>query len=206
MKTGMIVVVALGLAATASCAAQSSPPSAGFKAEQFDESGHISVDGRSVPFVIHHLPASSFPELPDAVQDELNRRGCLIPQTYEAHRPENVIHGSFEKRGSSDWAVLCSNAGSVSLLVFFAGDVEHPSTLAGAPETSRVQPHGPSGVLGFDWGIDAATPEQVREVQIGIEPRPPRLDHDCIADSVIERRTVYRYFTKDGWTLVETGN
>ena len=206
MKMGTIVAVAMGLAAMASCAAQSSSTAAGVKDEQFDESGHIAVDGKSVPYLIRHLPVSSFPELPDAIQAELSRRGCLIPQTYEAHRPENVIHGSFEKRASSDWAVLCSHAGTVSLLVFFAGDAENPSILAGSPETSRLQPHGSSGVLGFNWGIDTATPEQVRELQVGMEPHPPRLDHDCIADSVIEGRAIYHYFAKGGWTLVETGN
>jgi hypothetical protein len=206
MKTATIFAVAMGFAATAVAAAQISPPAAGYNAAQLDESGHINIDGHAVPYLIRHLPASSFPELPAAIRDELNRRGCLIPQTYEAHRPENVIHGSFEKSGSSDWAVLCSNSGAVSLLVFFAGAPEDPTILAGALEAKRLQPRDSSGNLGFNWGIDPATPEQVRAAQIGLEPRPSKLDHDCVADSVIEHRTVYHYFTKGGWTLVETGN
>jgi hypothetical protein len=205
MKIATIFAVAIAFAATALAGAQTSHP-AGFNDSLLDESGHITVEGHSVPYLIRHLPASSFPELPAAIQAELNRRGCLIPQTYEAHRPENVIHGSFERPGSSDWAVLCSNAGTVSLFVFFAGAAESPTILAGALETKRLQPRDASGNLGFNWGIDPSTPEQVREVQIGMEPRPPRLDHDCVADSVIEHRTVYHYFTKGAWTLVETGN
>ncbi len=203
MKTGTIFAIAMVLAATAPAAAQNSQPGA-FKATQLDESGHVTVDGHVTPYLIRHLPAISFPELPAAVQDELDRRGCLIPQTYEAHHPENVIHGSFERSGSSDWAVLCSHAGTVSLLVFFSGAPESPAVLAGAPETRRLQTSDAAGDLGFNWGIDPASPEQVREKQVGMEPRPPRLDHDCIADSVIEHRTVYHYFSKGGWTLVET--
>jgi hypothetical protein len=176
------------------------------KLDSLNESGHIAIDGHSVSYLIRRLPPSSFPELPDAIRGELNRRGCLIPQTYEAHRPENAIHGSFEKPGSSDWAVLCSNAGTASLLVFFSGAWESPTILAGALETKRLQPRDSSGDLGFNWGIDPASPEQVRDVQIGMAPRPPMLDHDCVADSVIEHRTVYHYFAKGGWTLVETGN
>ena len=33
-------------------------------------------------------------------------------------------------------------------------------TLASAPETERLQSHGATNVLGFNWGIDPASPEQ----------------------------------------------
>ena len=89
-------------------------------AQQFNESGKTIVDGRTLPYVIRRLPASSFPDLPDAVAEMLDQRGCMIPQTYQAHRPENVVHASFERPGSSDWAVLCATHGNVELLVFFA--------------------------------------------------------------------------------------
>src|SRR5208337_2995121 len=79
-----------------------------------NSSGQIAVDGRPVRYQIRRLPISSFPELPERLQDILNRRGCLIPQSYEAHHPENVIHASLERAGSVDWAVLCSVEGQVS--------------------------------------------------------------------------------------------
>src|ERR1035437_6317605 len=85
-------------------------------------SGQIVIAGQSIPYLIRHLPISSFPNLPDELTVLLNRRGCLIPQTYEAHHPENVVHASLERPGSSDWAVLCSAQGTVSLLVFFPSD------------------------------------------------------------------------------------
>jgi len=170
---------------------------------QLNESGHITAAGHSVPYLIRHLPVASFPELPPPIQAELNRRGCLIPQTYEARHPENVIHGSFEKPGSSDWAALCSEKGNVSLLVFFASAADKPSALDSSQETEHLQAHDPSGVLGFSWGIDSATPEQVREAQIGMEPRPQMLDHDSVAASVVEHRAVYHYYTKNAWKLVD---
>ena len=135
------------------------------------ESGQIVLDGRSTPYTIRHLPVSSFPELPASVQNLLNLRGCLIPQTYEAHRPENVVQASLMSRGSSDWAVLCSENGSVSLLVFFAGSTAQPTVLASAPETEHLQPHGPNGVLGFDWGIDPAPPEPVSYTHLDVYKR-----------------------------------
>ena len=94
--------------------------------DSLDVSGQINVAGRSTPYLIRHLPVNSFPQLPPAIHDALTRRGCLIPQTYEAHGPENVVHASLERQGSSDWAVLCSANGTVSLLVFFAGNYATP--------------------------------------------------------------------------------
>jgi hypothetical protein len=169
---------------------------------QLDESGQIVAAGRATPYRILRLPVSSFPELPAGVQALLNRRGCMIPQTYAAHHPENVVHASLERPGSSDWAVLCSAGGTVSLMVFFSSTPAREAVLASAPETQRLQAHDPTGVLGFNWGIDPASPAQVREAQAGMEPRPLRLDHDALADSVVEHRTVYHFYSRSAWTLV----
>jgi hypothetical protein len=174
---------------------------------QLTEAGEIVVDGHSTPYIVRRLPVSSFPELPTAIQDALNRRSCLIPQTYEAHHPENVVHASLERPGSSDWAVLCSAQGTVSLLVFFTGwalqTPAQPFVLVSVQETQRLQAHDPTGVLGFNWGIDPASPEQVHEAQAGLEHRPPLADHDALADAVIEHRTVYHFYAKKAWTLAE---
>jgi hypothetical protein len=169
---------------------------------QLDESGQIAVAGRAVAYRIRRLPVSSFPDLPAALAEELNRRGCLIPQTYEAHAPENVVHASLERAGSSDWAVLCSSQGTVTLLVSFASGPAKLLELATAPESERLQAHDRSGVLGFNWGIDPALPERIREAQAGLEPRPPSLDHDALADSIVDRRTVYHFYSKNTWTLL----
>jgi hypothetical protein len=171
---------------------------------QLNETGHILVAGHSTPYIIRHLPIASFPQIPMVIQGLLSDRGCLIPQTYEAHRPENVIQGSFERAGSSDWAVLCSNHGTVSLLVFFGAEPDHPFTLASAPETERLQVHDPSGVLGFNWGIDPASPEQVHEAQAGMLPPPPKVSHFAVSDSIVEHSTLYHYYSNGAWTLLPT--
>src|SRR5208282_2691169 len=106
--------------------------------------------------------------------------------------------------GSSDWAVLCSVNGAVSLLVFLATSKGEPTVLATVPETSRLQAHGSSGVLGFNWAIDPASPERVHEAQLGMRHAPPRIDHDALADSVIEGKTVYRFYVHSTWTILDT--
>jgi hypothetical protein len=172
--------------------------------------GQVTVAGKQVPYLIRHLPVSSFPDLPLPIADALSRRGCLIPQTYEAHHPENVIHASLERPGSSDWAVLCSVQGTVSLLVFFNGEAgqasAQPAVLASAPETSRLQFHGADSVLGFNWGIDSASPQEVQEAQAGMQHRPSRIDHDALADSVVDHRTVYHFYAARAWTLLDTAD
>ena len=150
---------------------------------QLTESGKVVLDGRLEPYLIHRLPVSSFPDLPSEIAEFLNRSGCMIPQTYEAHRPENVVRGSLQRPGSSDWAVLCSAKGTVKLLVFFGSGPAKAMELASAQETERLQTHGTAGVLGFNWGIDAASPEGVHEAQAGMSHRPPPLSHDALADS-----------------------
>ena len=170
---------------------------------QLDAQGQVLVDGRATPYLIRHLPISSFPDLPQAVAGLLNRRGCLIPQTYQAHHPENVIHASLERAGSSDWAALCAVKGTVSLLVFFSSAPATLQTVASMPETDRLQARSVNGVLGFNWGIDPASPEQIREARSGMEHRPAVLDHDALADSTIDHRTVYRFYLRSAWTVLE---
>ncbi len=166
-------------------------------------SGQIVVAGHSTPYLIRHLPISSFPDLPAELAVLLKRRGCLIPQTYEAHHPENVIHASLERPGSSDWAVLCSERGTVSLLVYFSSAPASLLVLSTAPETERLQAHDPSGVLGFNWGLDPASPEQIRTAQIGLLHRPAPVDHDALADTLVDHRTVYHFYLKSAWIVLE---
>lgn len=198
LKSGRWLGSWLCLACSVIAAQPQQPQSA-----QLIESGHVTVAGHSVSYLIHRLPVSSFPDLPLGIQDLLNIRGCLIPQTYEAHRPENVIHASLERSGSSDWAVLCEVQGTVSLLVFFSSAPDEPLLLTSAQETARLQAHDATGVLGFNWGIDPASPEQVHEAQSGLEHRPPLVDHDALADSVVEGRTIYHFYARNAWKLLE---
>ncbi len=181
-------------------------PVRGQEASPLTETGQITLHGKKAPYRIRHLPVSSFPEMPPALATLLTQRSCLIPQTYQARGPENVIHGSFEGPGSSDWAVLCSQEGTVSLLVYFESAPGKLQLLASAPETERLQAHDVTGLLGFDWGIDPASPEQVREARAGMDHRPPPTGHDALAETIINRQTIYHYFMDHAWTELDMPN
>jgi hypothetical protein len=204
MKVAALILLSatsFALACAGADAQDSSPPG---NPQQFNESGKTSVDGHSASYLIRRLPASSFPDLPDSVVEFLDQRGCMIPQTFQAHRPENVVNASFDHPGSSDWAVLCSTHGTVELMVFFARTPGKPMTLASAPELQRLQRHDSSGVLGFNWGIDPASPQQIREAQAGMTHHLPPLDHDALAETVLNQKTVYHFYARNAWTVVET--
>ena len=115
-----------------------------------------------------------------------------------------MINASLERPGSSDWAVLCSAHGQVSLLVFFASAAPAaPIVLAEISETERLQAHDLTGVLGFNWGIDPAAPRRIREAQSGMAHHPTAPDHDCLADITIDHRTIYHLYREGAWEKVE---
>src|SRR5690242_11773464 len=72
------------------------------EARRLVETGPVTVAGQTAQYLIRRLPVNAFPDLPATVVAQLDQRHCLIPQSYEAHHPENVIHGSLERAGSSD--------------------------------------------------------------------------------------------------------
>ncbi len=196
----------LMLAVTAAMLAIGSPFASGGQVPPSTmETGHIIVAGKQRLYRIRHLPVNAFPDIPEAIENALTDHGCIIPQTYGAHGPENVIHGSFEHPGSTDWAVLCSSGGKASLLVFLtSGTPSSPAVLNVFEETSRLQQDDATGDLGFDWGIDSATPKQVHEGTAGSRAGSAALDHDCIADSVIDRAPAYRCLQAGKWITLDS--
>jgi hypothetical protein len=112
-------------------------------AERIESGKALSASGEAITYRIRLLPLASFPNLPAPVAAELSHRQCVIPQSFEAKQPENVIHGAFHAAGSSDWAALCSSAGTTTLYVFFDGQVGSTSRI---PPGSEANPAAPCSV------------------------------------------------------------
>lgn len=168
------------------------------------ESGQItSAAGAPVAYRIRLLPLSSFPALPAEVASQLGRRRCMIPQTFEAKQPENVIHGAFEAPGSSDWAALCSAEGTTTLYVFFAGQFNDPTALRSQPDTAWLGADPGDSAMGSAWGIALRTADQLRS-----SPdlrRVLTIDHDAIDDARLERTLTIHYYQAGKWLTVTTG-
>jgi len=171
--------------------------------EQF-ETGQKETAHGTRDYKIRMLPLSSFPGLPSTIVSGLNEQHCLIPQTFEARRPENVIHGEFEKRGSSDWAMLCSHDGSTKLLVFFSGAFDKPTTLAEWKDTDRMSSEKPSDDLGSAWGINTIPPDGMAHTP-SVHRHGP-FDHDGIEDDYLEHSSIVHYYRNGNWLALEGNN
>jgi hypothetical protein len=159
------------------------------------ESGKLEVAGQSMPYRIRRLPVAAFPELPGAVRVVLEQRHCTVPQTYEARRPENVIHGEFLEKGSRDWAVLCSHDGTSAILVFRSNALALPIELESDKDIDRLESRL-NGTLGFAWGLDIAKPVNMQRISGG---KAAMFDHDGIQVSIVEKSSRIHYFRDGSW-------
>lgn len=165
------------------------------QAEQ-DETGIAAFQGNpKVPYQIRLLPVSSFPQLPQSIARELDQKGCMIPQTFEAHEPENVIAGSFEKANSSDWAALCSVKGVTTLYVFFQSNPTRPVALRSQPDNEW---------LGIEWSQDYGSAWGISTVPSTVLPRSVQADHAGIEDAFVGQSSVIHYFRNGQWTTLDS--
>ena len=162
------------------------------------ESGQAhATGGETVAYRIRLLPIASFPDLPAPIAGELSRRQCMIPQSFEAKEPENVIHGAFRAAGTDDWAALCSSQGSTTLFVFFAGQTESPIALRTQPDSAWIGAEPGSTIYGSSWGIAVRSATELRA-----EPQLRRgvgIDHDAIDDARLERSLAVHYYQAGRW-------
>lgn len=169
-----------------------------------DITGQVQTSQGTRDYRIRLLPLASFPLLPQSIVAQLNALHCMVPQTFEARHPENVIHGSFERKGSSDWAVLCAHNETIDLLAFFASTPEKPFTVATHALTERMGAETPSSKMGSAWGISAIPPEGMAHTP-GVHQHGP-FDHDGIEDDFLERFSVVHYYRGGNWLSLEGNN
>jgi hypothetical protein len=174
-----------------------------------DLSEHIEAgrarlsSGAEVVYRIRLLPPASFPSLPATIASQLQQKNCLVPQTYEARRPENVIHGAFEEQGSDDWAVLCSINGATTLYVFFKSKPAEPIVLRHQRDAEWLGSEV-IGEYGSAWGISTLKPSQIRAAKLGRGMGV--IDHDGIEDAFVERSSSIHYFRNGEWATLQSGN
>jgi hypothetical protein len=202
MILGVAALLSGLLAAGAQAASPGPPNTEQIEEGRFQQMRSLDVLGDVVHYRIRLLPVSSFPDLPEPVAAQLRGRGCMIPQTFEAQAPENVVHGSFRAAGSTDWAVLCSVSGSTTLYVFLGGQFDAPVALRSQPDTTWLGAEPGSKIYGSAWGIavrSAANLRSTRQLH-----GTAIFDHDGIEDARLENSASVRYL-QDGRWLALTG-
>jgi hypothetical protein len=176
-------------------------PVIGQSGEQVDR-GQVVRDGRQWNYTVRKLPPASFPALPAALRQELERRQCMIPQTYQAKAPENIIAGEFSEKGVKGWAVLCSREGSSTLLVFGSDPIAAPFELATRKDAETTVPQVVVAGLGFAWGIDTAHPKRIRSFELNKD----HYDHDGVEDAILTRGSSIHYCLQGKWTNLQGDN
>ena len=159
------------------------------------------ANGTEAAYRIRLLPVASFPALPATIAKQLQQKNCMVPQTYEARQPENVIHGAFEKKGSEDWAVLCSGSGVTTLYVFFQSHSGDAVALRHQPDADWLGSEI-AGRYGSAWGISVRPPSQIHSAKL----RGERIDHSGIDDAFLEHSSTVHYFEDGEWIMLEPGN
>ena len=150
------------------------------------------------------LKPAVFAGLPPHVRQELERRGCVVPQSYPDRVPHNVVRGRFTSVAQTDIAVLCSRQRVSAILVFRGGTTDAVSELGERPDSDFLQVVAAGGVVGFSRAVGIADPKYIQEHHRRYGgPTPPRLDHDGINDIFVGKASVVWYWSGGTWLQLQ---
>ena len=149
-------------------------------------------------------PVSDFPKLPAGIAKDLMNRGCRIPQVKGVREQRNVLQGQFKKAGQRDWAVLCLQGNTSTILVYWNGSAEGPAQLAPMDETITPSKNGYYRILRVvgekyirgHYGASASE----------MDPLPKILDSDAIDDGIFEKGSSVHYFDNEKWLTLAGSN
>jgi hypothetical protein len=151
---------------------------------------------------IVRLSPAAFPELPVAVRQELERRGCRIPQLGPAFgsRRSNVVSGHFARAGQRDWAVLCSRADTSQVLLFWGGRPDRVKAWEGSADADWLQGMGSAGIQYSQYLAVADSASIVTHAREYGGPLPPGpVTHDGLEAGFAEKASAIRYWQRGRW-------
>jgi hypothetical protein len=176
----------------------------------FGASGSMQVRSADVweaaDRAVLRLPPSAFPTLPQIVKRDLERRNCTVPQpdpaaigpTPDRERLHNVVHGHFQRRGQTDWAVVCSRNRMSTILVFWGGRASNVSELEEKPDAHFLQ-GGAGDTIVFSRTIAVASEAHIREYFRRDETKPPVLEHAGVEDIFLGKGSTVWYWRTGKW-------
>jgi hypothetical protein len=148
------------------------------------------------------LSPSAFTHLPAPVREDLQARGCTIPQVFDPKGPHNVITGEFTRPKQIDWAVLCSMKRRSSILVYRTGNVDDVAEIAAADDRDYLQGSGAS--IYFSRRISTVGADFIVAMNKAYKAGPlPPIDHHGIDDAFVGKASVIRYWHVDRWVPLQ---
>ena len=147
------------------------------------------------------LPPSAFPNLPPAVRQQAEARGCEIPQEafVGGYKVNNVIAGEFAQRGQRDWAILCSKGGNSSILVFWGKPTSCSSEMRAENDAKYLQGDR-TGRLVYSRGIRAVNEAQLRSY--ADHPPAGLMKHQGIEDAFTGKGSIVVYCVDGKWKAI----
>ena len=146
-----------------------------------------------------YLSPSAFRELPAGVSADLKQRGCLIPQSGDTSKPNNVIRGEFARPGQIDWAVLCSVRGVSRILVYWKGESRAPASLTLRADRNYFETDFQGRQI-FVRAIQPVGQDFILEHYRAYGgPKPPTINHQGIDDAFLEKASIVWYFERGRW-------
>jgi len=199
----MLQRVLVGALAISVCLAASGYARQDKKNAQVENGQFTGRDNLIHPFSVALLAPAAFSGLSDGVRAALIQKGCMIPQPSNATGPENVISGHFRDASATDWAVLCSQNGSSSVMVFWGGAADKVDVIATQKDTDYVQAPKQGAVYQYWRRISTATPERIRKPKQNRKLEP--FEHDGIDDAFVENGSVIHYWRSGQWNELQGG-
>lgn len=147
--------------------------------------------------------AAQVPDLPPEFVEKLNTRGCTIPQFEDnpsadaaPSAPNNVIEGEFAKKGQKDWAVLCSNGKTSTVIIYFSKPVSCASQLARLDDPHFMQ-LGADKKMHYSRALYASDPVRDASLHRG----PKQMTHQGIHDAYVGKASSLFYCNEGKWRI-----
>jgi hypothetical protein len=154
---------------------------------------------------IRRVQPADVKELPAEFVEKLNARGCTIPQFDSGESDEgvaaetnNVIHGEFTRRGQEDWAVLCSNGRTSTIVIFWGAATACPASLARLDDAHYLKA-GKGKSLHYSRAIRALGEGGLDE-RAGLAGLRP-LKHEGIDDRFVGKSSAFFYCDAGKWRI-----
>lgn len=154
---------------------------------------------------IRRVQPADVPALPAEFLEKLNARGCTIPQFDSAEGAEgiaaetnNVIHGEFTRRGQEDWAVLCSNGRTSTIVIFWEKPTACPGSLARLDDAHYLKA-GKDKKVHYSRSIRALGENELDE-RAGVAGLKP-MSHQGIDDRFVEKSSAFFYCVEGKWKI-----
>jgi hypothetical protein len=154
---------------------------------------------------IRRLQPADVAELPTEFVEKLKTRGCTIPQFDSdadsgdvPREATNVIHGEFARKRQKDWAVLCSNGKTSTIVIYWGQATACPSSLARLDDAHYLKA-GEDQTLRYSRAIRALGEDDVGE-RAGITALKP-LAHQGIDDRFVGKSSAFFYCNNGKWKI-----